>query len=86
MVWGATIKEVEASNFFKEVPLILKRFWPAYLFSWTLIIGLIVMSLDFLPEYLQITSMTAILPAAVLAGATILYPIVLNPYLLLFSF
>lgn len=69
MQWGSTLKEVEASSFFREVPLILKRFWPAYCFAFTLIVGMIVMSLPVIPAAFQITSLTAILPTAVMAFA-----------------
>lgn len=57
---------------FREIPLILKRFWPAYIFAWTLVIGMIVMSLPFLPDAIRVTSMTAILPSAIMAGCHIL--------------
>lgn len=33
ITWGATKKEVERSNFFIEVPRILKRFWLAFTLS-----------------------------------------------------
>ena len=36
ITWGATKKEVERSNFWKEVPKIVRRFWLA------LIVGLVV--------------------------------------------
>ena len=30
MTWAATLKEVDISNFFKEVPRIWHRFWLVY--------------------------------------------------------
>ena len=33
ITWGATKKEVERSNFFIEVPRILRRFWLAFAFA-----------------------------------------------------
>ncbi|CED83368.1 hypothetical protein [Phaffia rhodozyma] len=86
MLWGSTIKEVEISNFFKEVPAILKRFWPAYLFAGGQIVIMIIFSTSLLPEAYRVTSMTAIIPLAVQAACHILYPIVLNPWLMMFSF
>lgn len=31
MAWSATVKEVTQSNFFQEVPAILKRYWACYI-------------------------------------------------------
>jgi len=32
MTWSSTIKTVEKSNFFLQIPLIWKRFWPQLCF------------------------------------------------------
>lgn len=81
MTWGSTVKEVSISNFFQEVPAILKRFWTTYLYSFANLIGIIIMATPLIPSGYRITQMTAILPSAVQAGCHILYPIVLNPWL-----
>lgn len=49
MTWAATSKEVERSNFFKEVPKILKRFWVALSISIILIAGMIILSTNLVP-------------------------------------
>ena len=49
ITWGATKKEVERSNFFKEIPKIFKRFWFPLLVSVLLIGGIIVCSLSVVP-------------------------------------
>lgn len=75
MTWGSTVKEVSISNFFQEVPAILKRFWTTYLYSWANLIGIIIMATPLIPAGYRITQMTAILPTAVQAACHILYPI-----------
>ena len=49
MTWAATKKEVERSNFFKEVPKIVRRFWLAFLVSGVLVAGIIVLSTSLVP-------------------------------------
>jgi hypothetical protein len=45
ITWSATIKEVERSHFFKEVPKIIKRFWFPISFSYLVIVGMVVCSM-----------------------------------------
>jgi hypothetical protein len=71
--WGATKKEVERSNFFVEIPKILQRFRVALVLSF-LAIGLIA------------ADWSVIFPLALTAACHILYPIVLNPWLMVFSY
>ena len=49
ITWGATKKEVERSNFFKEVPKILKRFWFSFLVSIVIIAGIVIISTSLVP-------------------------------------
>ena len=49
MTWAATKKEVERSNFFKEVPKILKRFRVALIISYALIAGMVICSTTLVP-------------------------------------
>ncbi|KAF5354337.1 hypothetical protein D9756_007321 [Leucocoprinus leucothites] len=67
--WTATIKEVERSNFFKEIPKIWRRFWFSILWR----IG-------------GEEGWAVILPLAMSAACHILFPIVLNPWLMVFSY
>ncbi|KAI5996067.1 glycosyl transferase family group 2-domain-containing protein [Pisolithus marmoratus] len=64
ITWQATKKEVERSNFFKEVPKILKRFWFPLLLSTVLIMGMIVVSTPLVPYQWRIngTGWAVILP------------------------
>jgi hypothetical protein len=88
ITWGATKKEVERSNFFLEVPKILKRFRVALVLSILTLAGMIVLMLPFVPAEWQIpyNVWSVILPLAIVVGSHILYPIVLNPYLMVFSY
>jgi len=45
ITWSATIKEVERSNFFKEIPKIIKRFWFPIGFSFLIIVGIVLCSM-----------------------------------------
>lgn len=89
ITWGATKKEVERSNFFIEVPRILKRFWLAFTLSFGTFGMIVIFSLPNIvgPDW-QIpgTYWAVILPLALVAGSHILFPIVLNPWLMIFSY
>ncbi|KAN0111211.1 Glycosyl transferase family group 2 domain containing protein [Russula decolorans] len=88
ITWGATKKEVERSNFFIEVPRILRRFWLALVIGFLMFVMIIVFSTDLVPSGWQIPGVdwAVIFPLAVVAGSHILFPIVLNPWLMIFSY
>ena len=52
--WSATIKEVQRSNFFKEIPKIAKRFWFPMTVSIVVIAGMIVVSTPLVPFEWQV--------------------------------
>ena len=85
---GATKKEVERSNFFLEVPQILRRFWLSIIVSLLLIAGMVVLSLPVVPVNWRVEGLdwAVIFPLAIVAGCHILYPIILNPWLMIFSY
>lgn len=86
MTWGATGKEAEFSNFFIEVPKVLKRFKFSILFALVGIIGMIVLAVaPFVPYDWQITDFVAILPMSTVTASHLLLPIALNPALMTFS-
>ncbi|KAK2604725.1 hypothetical protein N8I77_007632 [Diaporthe amygdali] len=85
MQWGATSKEKENSNFFQEVPKILKSFKYLYVFVILFTGGMIYLSL-FAPRGWEIVDFTAIVPMAVVLGSHALTPIVLNPSLMIFNY
>ena len=86
MTWGATSKEAEFSNFFIEVPKVLKKFKFSMMFALLGIVGMIVLACGtFIPPDWQIKDFVAILPMATVTVSHMLLPIVLNPALMTFS-
>ncbi|KAK6537028.1 hypothetical protein TWF281_001231 [Arthrobotrys megalospora] len=87
MTWGATGKEVEYSNFFIEVPKVLKRFKWSMIFALLAIAGVIILAVaPFVPYSYRITDFTPILPMCTVAVSHLLFPLALNPALMTFSF
>lgn len=87
MQWGATSKEAEFSNFFIEVPRVLKRFKYSLTISLLFIVGMIVLATaPFIPYGWEIKDFVAILPMAMVWGSHLLLPIALNPALMTFTF
>ncbi|KAH9172535.1 glycosyl transferase family group 2-domain-containing protein [Lactarius sanguifluus] len=86
--WGATKKEVEKSNFFIEVPRILRRFWLSLVLSFLVIVMMIIFSSSLMPLAYRIpgNAWAVLFPLALVAGCHILFPIVLNPWLMIFSY
>jgi hypothetical protein len=86
MQWGATAKELEASNFFKEFPKIVKGFRVMYVSLILLIAGMIFLSYG-APWNWQITVIATTWPLAWAMACHIMAPAVLiNPQLMTFSF
>ncbi|KAK7689381.1 hypothetical protein QCA50_007173 [Cerrena zonata] len=88
MTWSATKKEVERSNFFKEVPKILKRFWFPLIVCFVIIVGIVIVATPLMPIEWRIggDGWAVIFPLSLAAGCHILFPIVLNPWLMIFSY
>ncbi|KAK7038697.1 hypothetical protein VNI00_010581 [Paramarasmius palmivorus] len=86
--WSATVKEVRRSNFFREIPKIFKRFWFQLSLSFIVAAGIAILSTRLLGIEWQIGAKAwgVILPLSVSAGCHILFPIVLNPWLMVFSY
>jgi hypothetical protein len=86
MTWGATSKEAEFSNFFIEIPKVLKRFKVSMFFSIVGIAGMVILArADFVPYDWRIQDFVAILPMATVTASHLLLPLVLNPALMTFS-
>ncbi|KAI0086871.1 glycosyl transferase family group 2-domain-containing protein [Irpex rosettiformis] len=88
ITWGATKKEVERSNFWLEVPKIVKRFWIALVSCVVVSAGMVVLATEVVPIGWRIpgTNWAVIFPLAITVGSHVLYPIVLNPWLMIFSY
>jgi hypothetical protein len=86
MTWGATSKEAEFSNFFIEVPKVLKKFKFSMIFSIVGIVGMIILAVaPFVPYDWRIQDFVAILPMATVTASHLLLPLALNPALMTFS-
>ncbi|KAK3695765.1 glycosyl transferase family group 2-domain-containing protein [Podospora appendiculata] len=87
MSWGSTSKEAEFSNFFIEVPKVLKKFKFSMIFAALFIAGMIILAVPapFIPYSWAITDFVAILPMATVAASHLLLPLALNPALMTFS-
>lgn len=86
MTWGATAKELEFSNFFVEVPKVLRKFWFSMTFSILVIAGLIIMATgSFIPHGWNIKNLEPIVPLASVATGHLLLPLALNPALMTFA-
>ena len=87
MTWGATSKEAERSNFFIEVPKVVKRFKFSITFAVVGILGMVVLAKgSFVPWDWRIKDFIAILPMSTVCASHLLLPIVLNPALMTFTF
>ncbi|KAH8792070.1 glycosyl transferase family group 2-domain-containing protein [Hyaloscypha finlandica] len=86
MTWGATAKEAEFSNFFIEVPKVLKKFKFSMIFSILGIAGMVILAIaPFVPYDWKIKDFVAILPMATVTVSHLLLPLALNPALMTFS-
>ncbi|KAK7696513.1 hypothetical protein QCA50_001171 [Cerrena zonata] len=88
ITWGATKKEVERSNFWLEVPKIIKRFWMTLVICIVISAGMAVLATDLIPSGWRVpgTDWAVIVPLALTIGCHALWPIVLNPWLMIFSY
>jgi len=85
MNWGATAKEKENSNFFAEIPKIIRRFKWMYILMFVILGGMIYLGC-FAPHGWDIKGITSTVPMAVTVGMHMLFPIVLNPSLMVFNY
>jgi cellulose synthase/poly-beta-1,6-N-acetylglucosamine synthase-like glycosyltransferase len=84
--WDATSKEVEFSNFFLEVPKVLKNFRWTFIMCLTTLVGIVIMAkAPFIPWSYNIDAMVAIFPLTVICVSHLLLPIALNPEMMTFS-
>lgn len=85
MTWGSTSKEAEDTNFFVEIPRILKKFRGTLVFCIFCAVMMVVLA-QFVPEFWRIKTFVAIFPLATIVIAHFLMPIALNPGLMKFQF
>ncbi|KAJ4464941.1 glycosyl transferase family group 2-domain-containing protein [Lentinula aciculospora] len=88
MTWGSTGKEVEKSTFWIEVPRIIKNFKISIIICLMLIAMMVVFTTDAVPFDWQIPgwNWALIIPISLVVGCHLLLPVVLNPWLMKFSY
>ncbi|KAG6911398.1 hypothetical protein DXG01_016495 [Tephrocybe rancida] len=88
MTWGSTVKEVERSTFWIEVPRIWQRFKLSFIICFSCIIMMVIFTTNAVPFEYQIPgyNWALIIPLSLCVGSHILMPIVLNPWLMIFSY
>lgn len=85
MEWGATAKEKDESNFFKEMPKIFKGFKWMYAVVLPLIVGMVYLG-AFAPRGWEINEIAAVVPMAMTLSCHALLPLLLNPSLMVFNY
>ncbi|KAH7869394.1 glycosyl transferase family group 2-domain-containing protein [Lentinula edodes] len=88
MTWGSTGKEVEKSTFWIEVPRIIKNFKLSIIICLLLIAMMVVFTTDAVPFAWQILGWdwALIIPLSLVVGCHLFLPIVLNLWLMKFSY
>jgi hypothetical protein len=88
MTWGSTGKEVERSTFWIEVPRIWQRFKLSFIVCFLIIATMVIFTTNVIPFEWQIPGWewALIIPLALVVGSHLLLPIVLNPWLMIFSY
>ncbi|ORY16516.1 glycosyl transferase family group 2-domain-containing protein [Clohesyomyces aquaticus] len=85
MSWGATAKEKDDSNFFKELPRIWHRFKWMYMLFIPFVGGMIYLGC-FAPHGWDIKGFTSCVPMATIVVSHMLLPFALNPSLMVFNY
>ncbi|KAI8812443.1 glycosyl transferase family group 2-domain-containing protein [Cladochytrium replicatum] len=85
MSWSTTAKEVEKSSFFIEAPGIFKRYKSMYV-VFTLLLAMMPVMAYAPPVEWRIDGFTTLFPLVLIVAGHLLLPIVLNPYLMTFTF
>ncbi|KAF7778417.1 CAZyme family GT2 [Agaricus bisporus var. burnettii] len=88
MTWGSTGKEVERSTFWIEVPRIWQRFRLSFIICFLCIAMMVIFATELVPFEWQIPGYqwALIIPLSLVVGCHMLFPIVLNPWLMIFSY
>ncbi|CCG84107.1 protein of unknown function [Taphrina deformans PYCC 5710] len=76
--WSATAKTLENSHFFKEVPMVWRRYKYYYLAWIVMMVGMIVIGTA-VPAAWRINDLLTVLPLAFMVGCHIAAPLLLNP-------
>ncbi|KAL8278286.1 hypothetical protein RQP46_009318 [Phenoliferia psychrophenolica] len=86
MRWSTTIKDIQVTTVFQEVPKVLKHFKYTYALMGSFIVGVAIASSKLIPQEWRITDFAVMFPPLWTATAHILFPILLNPDITLFRY
>ncbi|CEH15582.1 hypothetical protein CBOM_03879 [Ceraceosorus bombacis] len=86
MSWAATLKDIESSNFWRELPAILKKYWHCLLVNSAIVVGVVLCTTPILPMEWRVDGVYLLFPPLLLAIGHILYPFLLSPYIMSFQF
>ena len=100
MTWSTTVKTVEKSNFFLQLPIIWRRFWPQLCFFFASVVSgcitgqkswaheqvmLILTTSKLMPAGYKIGNIEVIFPMSLVTACHLLWPFALNPWFVSFS-
>ncbi len=86
MQWSATEKEARQSTIWAEMPAIFRRFWLTFLLFVPLIAAVILFSTSILPPEWQIVGMGVMLPPLWVSFGHVMFPFLLNPFVISLSY
>lgn len=69
MTWSSTVKTVEKSNFFLQIPIIWRRFRTSLIVFTVMTIAMIVLSQKFIPAAWQINNLEVFIPMGIIVGS-----------------
>ena len=86
MQWSATEKEVTQSTIWRELPMIGKRFWPVFSIFIPFCAAVAILATPVVPLEWRITGIEIQFAALWLACGHVLYPFLLNPFVVRLSY
>ncbi|GAA5994923.1 glycosyltransferase family 2 protein [Rhodotorula paludigena] len=86
MQWSTTKKDLETPTITQELPVVFKRHWLTFLLGFITIAGVAIASTPLIPLEWRIHEFPIMFPLLWLACGHVLYPLLLNPAIMLFRF
>ncbi|GAA5856984.1 hypothetical protein JCM8547_008495 [Rhodosporidiobolus lusitaniae] len=86
MQWSTTKKDLEMPTIGEEIPVVFKRHWLTWLLSGGTIAGVAILATSIVPLGWRISATTTLFPILWLSCGHFLYPLLLNPAIMLFRF
>lgn len=86
MTWGATKKDLETPTITEEIPVVWARHWMTWGLSGLIIAGVGIVSTSIVPVEWRISDFSVMFPLLWLLCGHFLFPLLLNPAIMLFRF